>query len=174
MQDYLYDSKEIIKRDRKVKIPDYLELKESDIQTVDDIDIYVVHHGEYIHKYNTIVAGFANLDNGSNAIIVDTIYEEAPSYVQKFFLLHEIGHFKNNDNLNMMNRSNRTKRLLGFLRYVDAENAADEYAANTIGYSWSYESLSWILINVKLPILSKIELIRRKNRLRKHCTSIEW
>lgn len=176
MQKYLYDADKIIKKDMNRKRSVYIDLQRSTIQNIDDLNVYVVHEGSYLHHYNTLIAGFVTLEDSKiNAVIVDQIFDDAPAYVQKFFLYHEVGHYKNNDiETNMMKMKNRNKRLLGISRYIQSENYADEYAAKNIGYSWSYESLSWVLNNVKLPLLSKIELIRRRNRLKKHCTVIEW
>lgn len=176
MQDYLYDAVKIIKKDRSKKISNYIDLQRATIQTIDNLDIYVIHEGAYLHRYNTFIAGFATLDDSNvNAIIVDQIFDDAPAYVQKFFLYHEVGHYINNDiDTSMMKRKNRDKRLLGISKFIQSENYADDYAAKKIGYSWGYESLLWVLNCVKLPLLSKIELMRRKYRLEKHCITIEW
>lgn len=169
MSNYIYDSKKIISKDRSFITSNYIQVNESDIQNIYGTYIPVIDGGRYLHQYNVIIAGFATLPNNMNVIITDEIFKEAPRYVQKFFLLHEIGHLNNKDNedcnLNMMDKKNRNRRLFGLDKYRTSENNADDYASKYVGYDWAYEALSWVLINAKLPLLSKIEIMRRRNRL---------
>lgn len=175
---YLYDSKEIILKDRGLITSNIIQFSDSDMQDIYGTNIHVIDDGKYLHQYNIIIAGYATLTNNMDVIITDEIFKYSPKYVQKFFLLHEIGHQKNKSNedcnLNMMIEKNRNKRLYGINKYRISENNADEYAAKHIGYEWSYEALSWVLSNVKLSLLSRVEIMRRKNRMRLKCKKLEW
>ena len=119
---------------------------------------------------------FPMLVNGNkcNVILHDSAFEKMPENVQRMFVEHEIGHIMNGDTENISLATSLkylAMRMIGIIPNIELK--ADEYAAKQIGYAETINAFSYVIKHVNLPLISKLEVIRRRNHLKRRRSSAD-
>lgn len=152
---------------RHYRNPPSLTIYEGDYKYIcEDICIYKKLADDFIHKDRVAFTGVVRMEiEGKQCylIVTDSHFNKLPKGVRRFLLYHEIGHcFQflrcseiDEDTLRMETKG----RLYGKLPI--SELNADAYAASILGVKKASMALKWLAINTDLPLLTKIELVRR-------------
>lgn len=99
-------------------------------------------------------------------IVIDDIFEKIPVQYQRFMIEHEkahciLGHLEFEDEYAPL------KRLLPNSKEEIMEYEADVRAARNTSKDLAIGALTWMIDNISLPLLSKVEIKRRIRRLEK-------
>ena len=135
----------------------------------DRICIYDDPCDEYLHSQGIIYCGVTKVQFGElivSVIIVDSEFFRLDENIRNFFIQHEIGHIKHNDD----NTSKMLGKLIVLGRSIGClpkmEVRADCYAASVIGKGAAKAALRSLASNKNLPIMSRFECFRRSNKIK--------
>lgn len=119
---------------------------------------------EFLHSQGIIYCGVTKVQFGDsifNVIVADSNFLELDENARSFFINHEIGHVKYNHNYT---RHLYILRALGFLPKIEVQ--ADCYAAAVIGKDAAKTALRSMIVNKKLPLASRLEMVKRYFRIK--------
>ena len=119
---------------------------------------------EFLHSQGIIYCGVTKVQFGDsifNVIVADSNFLELDDNARVFFINHEIGHVKYDHN---NTRRLYILRALGFLPMMEAK--ADCYGAAVIGKDVAKAALRSMIVNKKLPLASRLEMVKRYFRIK--------
>lgn len=131
---------------------------------------YAIPTDTALHSHGAVLAAasIVTLSNGAtcNLIMHDTGFLKLPVYVQKFLNFHEIGHIVHGDLSMTAEQSKKIilQRSFGILPKI--ETNADKYAASVLGTMVVKKSLLFLVKHTNLPLISKLEMLRRYWKLK--------
>lgn len=134
------------------------------IDKENQIYMYKLRNDAFVHSCGCSIA-MAYLLQGIDGttyrtIMCDSNFDKLPGYVQKFIILHEIGHFVNGDeNIPVKKRLLAlATRPFGILPKTELN--ADKYAYSKINDK-AKSALKFMLCKTDLRFLTKVELVKR-------------
>ena len=137
-----------------------------DLKLIDkENEIYMLKERKdaYVHTCGCAIAMAINFSFDGiiyKAIVCDSSFDRLPKYVQKFIVLHEIGHHVNGDG----NLSEKEKlralagRTIGILPKMKVN--ADKYAYSVMGEK-AKSALKFLLCRTNVKFIAKTELMKR-------------
>lgn len=141
------------------------------IPNVDRVYSYNLASDEFLHTRGAVLTAVIKVDlfNGSQCYLVlhDSGFDKLPENVKQFLIAHEVGHALNGHIDNLDEKESKKiilKRSFGIIHNIEFE--ADGYAASVIGINETKEALKFLAKNTNLPLMSKIELLRRSKRIK--------
>lgn len=135
-----------------------------------DICVYNDICDDYMNSYKLLYCAVTSVQVGNkvySVIIGDSNFENLDNRIQCFLFNHEIGHIKHNHLAELNEQDTKRlvlKRLLGILPKMEVE--ADCYAASIVGISNAKYSLKWMFKNPRLPLMTRIEALKRYLRVK--------
>ena len=114
-----------------------------------DVFFYKKERSLYLHLQKCMFAGVTELKltNGKSIYVIvhDKLFDEAPEYVQRFFIQHEIGHIKCGHLENGKRRGQTKINYIYRIFHSDfTEFEADWYAARKVGLD-AVRAIKWVI-----------------------------
>ena len=134
-----------------------------------DVTIGIATVPKVLHSKCAVGAAVTYVGPGRAVILCDDIHDEAPDNVKGFLELHEIGHVVNGDLERLA--SQKSQGIINLTRFLPwsetkkAEYRADAYAVSKIGKKEVLYGLEYLYRMVEFPLLTKLELRSRINRI---------
>lgn len=143
---------------------DELKLVDEDNQ----VYMYDKRDSAYVHSCGIVLAlcttiAFGN-DKSCKTIICDDGFDKLPKFVQRFLVLHEIGHCVNGDDKLSANERKKIIVQRSFGNLPEIEVNADKYAYSIMGEK-AKKALLFLLKKTDLSLISKLEIRKRIKRI---------
>ena len=141
-------------------------VEKEDLKLIDkehEVYMYKERNDAFVHTCGCAVAMAYNLNIDGKTyktIMCDSSFDKLPKYVQKFIILHELGHHVNGDGeLPEKERLHALAvRSLSILPEIEVN--ADKYAYSIMG-SKAKSALKFLLCRTNIKLAGKLELMKR-------------
>lgn len=125
-----------------------------------DVDIPIIKNRLFMCKSNTVFAAMTLSVFGTPLIIVDDFFGMMPKSVQRFIVMHEVGHYVNGDLHEVDSKEKAKEEKKGKSIY---EIKADRFAASKIGSEEALNALKCMRDSCSKGVLCKKDI---ENRIR--------